>query len=170
MKACLTGLVSQWLKRNSLVEKLYRRQQRTLEVRKSRHKWPHMGATCTYDYQISVIHTESGTKVELLPLCITCSETLSNEALRSFQLHLYLETKHGQYVIMLLDSFESKLREYQSKIIFVVLYVLSLIIKSALSTHYTTPFLWCQRWTLPYPITRKKFTAGQLLYYAKSKK
>lgn len=57
----------------------------------------------------------TGSEAEQLPLCLVCSETLSNEALKPCKLRRHLQTKHGEYANKPLQFFKNKLKEYQSK-------------------------------------------------------
>lgn len=60
--------------------------------------------------------TYVGAENEQLPLCVVCSEILSNEALKPIKLRRHLETKHSEYASKPIEFFENKLKEYQSRI------------------------------------------------------
>ncbi|XP_026093452.1 zinc finger BED domain-containing protein 5-like [Carassius auratus] len=59
--------------------------------------------------------TYVGAENEQLPLCVVCSEILSNEALKPIKLRRHLETKHSEYASKPIEFFENKLKEYQSR-------------------------------------------------------
>lgn len=49
------------------------------------------------------------------PVCVLCSETLANEALKPCKLRRHLETKHGSFASKPREFFENKLKDYQHR-------------------------------------------------------
>ncbi|XP_028314934.1 zinc finger BED domain-containing protein 5 [Gouania willdenowi] len=49
------------------------------------------------------------------PVCVICTEVLSNEALKPCKLRRHLQTKHGQLLSKPKEFFENKLREYMTR-------------------------------------------------------
>lgn len=49
------------------------------------------------------------------PVCVLCSETLSNEALKPCKLRRHLETKHGSFASKPREFFLNKLKDYQQR-------------------------------------------------------
>ena len=64
---------------------------------------------------LSLGFTSVGPEHDPLPVCVLCSEVLSNEALKPCKLRRHLDTKHGQYSSKPREFFGNKLAEYRMR-------------------------------------------------------
>uniref|UniRef100_A0A673LI17 DUF4371 domain-containing protein n=1 Tax=Sinocyclocheilus rhinocerous TaxID=307959 RepID=A0A673LI17_9TELE len=72
--------------------------------------------TCKYSEEyLSFGFTSVGPADNPTPVCVLCSETLSNEALKPCKLRRHLERKHGSFASKPREFFENKLKDHQQR-------------------------------------------------------
>lgn len=71
---------------------------------------------CKYSEEyLSSGFTSVGPDDNPTPVCVLCSETLANKALKPRKLWHHLETKHGSFASKPWEFFDNKLKDYQNR-------------------------------------------------------